>query len=432
MRYWFFDGKGPTGPFEEEELKSLPGFNAKSLICPENAQSSNQWKPAQYYLIKPPPQKTRPEAQLPEKTRMGRLADIEEVEAAKKDKENESQKSQAQNPPSRKTGLKILFLSILLSCAIYFSPKLISFFRSQVQSLKLPSLASSDTQDPGSQAIEIVKAFPITPPGRNYPIQITDILLPSKWGTPKTLGVLLEGKALGALSFDTLMFLKVGGLSPISGEKSIAQNPQEWKNWGGAFLEKNLAFQWSSFSLPNSHIRVEASSPAPWSLAGRKDVFDCDVQNKTLKPLNFNAWFDLDPAAARAWAARNRLFWQTFDEPLTEAPAYSLADIAEKSKVNQRKRKKAKAAMPPQLPRQRQEKPKPVSTPVSARPSFPARPVLPASSIPKPAKAVLPKTPENSGSPHKNAANMSLDELNRYLNRSQGQTPSANSPQNPQ
>ena len=409
MRYWFFDGKGPTGPFEEEELKNLPGFNAKSLICPENAQSSNQWKPAQYYLIKPPPQKTRPEAQLPEKTRMGRLADLEEAETAKKDEENDSQKSQEQNPPSRKTGLKILFLSILLACAVYFSPKLISFFSSRIQALKLHSVAPSQTQDMGSQAVEIVKAFPIMPPNRNYPRRIADVLLPSKWKTPKTLGELLEEKALGALSLETLILLKAEGLSPISGEISIAQNPQEWKNRGGAFLEKNLAFQWSSFSLPNSHVRVEASSPSPWSLSGGKDVFDCDVQNKTLKPLNFNAWLDLNPHAAKVWAAQNRFFWNAIDEPLTEAPAYSLTDMARKSKAH-----------------------KPVFIPAPARPSSPPRPISPASPTPKPAKAVLPKAPANSGSPHKNAANMSLDELNRYLNRGQGQTPGSNPSQNPQ
>ena len=408
MRYWFFDGKGPTGPFEEEELKNLPGFNAKSLICPENAQSSNQWKPAQYYLIKPPPQKARAEAQLPEKTRMGRLADLEEAEAAKKDTESESQKSQAQNPPSRKTGLKILFLSTLLACAVYFFPKLFSFFRSRLQSLRAPSANSSETQDRGSQAIEIAKAFPIMPPDRSYPGRIEDILLPSKWKIPKTLGALLEGKALGALSLETIILLKAEGLSPISGEKLIAQNPQEWKNWGGTFLEKNLAFQWSSFSLPNSHVRVEASSPSPWSLAGRKDIFDCDVKNKTLKPLNFNAWFDLEPRAAKAWAAQNRLFWHAADEPLTETPAYSVVDMVQKLKAH-----------------------KPTSIWAPTRPSSPRRSVSPENPIPKPQKAVLPKTPENSGSPHKNAANMSLDELNRYLNRGQGQIPNSNSPQNP-
>ncbi len=267
MRYWLFDGKSPTGPFEEEELKNLPGFNAKSLICPENAQSSNQWRPAQYYLIKPPPQKMREEAQLPEKNRMGRLAEIEEAEAAKKEKENQLPAAQGQVPPSRRTGLKIFLLSSLLASVVYFFPRVLSYFGSHVPAL---NLASSAPQDLSVQALQIVKNFPVAPSERKYPLQIEDILLPSKWKTPKTLGALLKARALGALSLDTLMLLKAEGLSPILGEKTLAQNADAWKNWGEAFLGKNLAFQWTTFSIPNSdsHVRIEAASPNPWSLAG--------------------------------------------------------------------------------------------------------------------------------------------------------------------
>ncbi len=308
MRYWLFDGKSPTGPFEEEELKNLPGFNAKSLICPENAQSSNQWKPAQYYLIKPPPQKVREEAQLPEKNRMGRLAEIEEAETAQKkeEKATPASASREQSSPPNRTGLKILLVSSLLALAVYFFPKALSSFRSHSLPLNLSS--SSEThQDLSAKALEIVKNFPVLPSERTYPVQMEDILAPSKWKTPKTLGSLLEAKALGALALDALMILKAEGLSPISGEKALAQNADAWKNWGEAFLSKNLAFEWVTFSVSNSnsHVRIEAASPMPWSLSGRKDIFDCDVQNKTVQPLNFNAWFDLDPHAARKWARQN-------------------------------------------------------------------------------------------------------------------------------
>jgi hypothetical protein len=419
LRYWFFDGKSPTGPFGEEELKNLPGFNAQSLICPENAQSPNQWKPAQYYLIKPPPRKAREEAQLPEKNRMGRLAEIEEAEAAKKEKESAFPASQRQAPPSRRTGLKILLISSLLASVVYFFPKILSYFRSRVPALHLPSSSSSTSQDLGSRAIEIAKNFPVFTAERKYPLQIEDILLPSKWKTPKTLGAALNGKALGALSLDTLMLLKAEGLSPISGQKALAQNADAWKNQGEAFLMKNLAFGWTTFSIPNSdsHVRIEAASPTPWSLAGRKDIFDCDVKNKTLKPLNFNAWFDLNSQAARRWAAQNGLFWQNIDADMVEAPAYSLQEMTQKTALQQKPgRKKAKAAMPVKLSPQPKEKHR-----ISPAP------------VPEPAKTISPQTPADSSKPHKNAENMSLDELNKYLNRGQGAgQPSPNPSQNPQ
>lgn len=47
MRYWFFNGEDVVGPLAAQELASVPGFVATSLICPEHASvNAESWQPA--------------------------------------------------------------------------------------------------------------------------------------------------------------------------------------------------------------------------------------------------------------------------------------------------------------------------------------------------------------------------------------------------
>src|SRR5712671_1373887 len=53
-KYWMFDGKDAQGPYYADELKRQPGFTPETLICPDGTESVDQWRPARFYLIKPP------------------------------------------------------------------------------------------------------------------------------------------------------------------------------------------------------------------------------------------------------------------------------------------------------------------------------------------------------------------------------------------
>ncbi len=50
MRYWFFNGSDVVGPFSLKELTAQKGFNAASLICPEQfSDQDDHWQPARSF-----------------------------------------------------------------------------------------------------------------------------------------------------------------------------------------------------------------------------------------------------------------------------------------------------------------------------------------------------------------------------------------------
>ena len=61
VRFYWFDGKAPQGPFAIEDLIAKPGFNSESMVCPVGSERSSDWKPAVNYeplrdaLFKPKP-----------------------------------------------------------------------------------------------------------------------------------------------------------------------------------------------------------------------------------------------------------------------------------------------------------------------------------------------------------------------------------------
>lgn len=414
MRYWFFDGKSPTGPYEEEELKKLPGFNSKSLICPESAQSSNQWKAAQYYLIKPPSQKP-PESsvKLQEKTRMGRLAEIEEVE--KKDRESQdAQKTQEVSVLPRSSRKKfwraLIFLCTLAAIVVYFFPKL----RSLVLKPQVVHPNTANSQDENTdfekQAIDFVQGFPVKARNEKYPNAISDVLSRGRWKSPKTIGDLLTMRSLQWLSFQTANFLRMGRIDRRSEENLIVKKSRSWNEWAQDFLKKTSEFQWTVSALSGSHYKVTAVSPLSWSLAGQRDIFDADIKAQTIKPLNFNAWYDLDPVALSHWASGNVQLGADIDNSALAqaAPTYSLSDFKKKD-----------------LPHHKSLRPilkTPVTRSLSRNKNINPPPVEVAPSIPLTSPA--PQTAPSST--HKSATEMSVDELNKYLKR--GQNPSPNNP----
>ena len=61
MRFYWFDGKAPQGPWEIADLLAQPGFNSESVVCPVGAERPEDWKAAVSYeplrdaLFKPKP-----------------------------------------------------------------------------------------------------------------------------------------------------------------------------------------------------------------------------------------------------------------------------------------------------------------------------------------------------------------------------------------
>ncbi|MFA6003048.1 MAG: hypothetical protein WC881_03175 [Elusimicrobiota bacterium] len=61
MRFYWFDGKAPQGPFEVEALLQQPGFGSESVVCPVGSEKPEDWKSAVNYellrdaLFKPKP-----------------------------------------------------------------------------------------------------------------------------------------------------------------------------------------------------------------------------------------------------------------------------------------------------------------------------------------------------------------------------------------
>jgi hypothetical protein len=49
VRFYWFDGKAPQGPFDLSELLTQPGFNSESVVCPVGAERPEDWKPAVSY-----------------------------------------------------------------------------------------------------------------------------------------------------------------------------------------------------------------------------------------------------------------------------------------------------------------------------------------------------------------------------------------------
>lgn len=421
MRYWFFNGKTPDGPYEEEELKKLPGFNSKSLICPENAQSSNQWKPAQYYLIQPPSQKVPDGAKLPGRNRMGRLAEIEESEKNKETPDASSPSVEPQNISHPKIWPKVLLLSCAAAALIYFAPKMVPLMRS-FQKKSSPALPQS--QDEGDRAVEAVQNFPIKGVHAKSPAALGDILSPSHWKTPKTIGELLKNRSLREMSFQTAVFLKMAGLNTQGAAEELAQNPDRWNHWAQNFLARHWEFEWSALGLGGSLYQVTAQAPEAWSLAGRKDIFEYDAQARTVKPLNFNAWHDLGAPAASIWARQNVQLGVDIDDSAlaAAAPVYSLKDF-EIKKAPERKLKRPKPmALPPHAPSAAPQSPN--SARVHAPPNSSAQNPPHAA----PGLSPSPSQPKSDTAHHKNAANMSLDELNKYLKRA----PNSGGDQKPQ
>lgn len=61
VRFYWFDGKAPQGPFEVESLLQQPGFGSESIVCPVGSEKPEDWKAAVNYellrdaLFKPKP-----------------------------------------------------------------------------------------------------------------------------------------------------------------------------------------------------------------------------------------------------------------------------------------------------------------------------------------------------------------------------------------
>lgn len=49
MKYWIYDGKQAQGPYAVEQLKAVPGFGPETVVAPEGASSTDQWRAAKTF-----------------------------------------------------------------------------------------------------------------------------------------------------------------------------------------------------------------------------------------------------------------------------------------------------------------------------------------------------------------------------------------------
>lgn len=451
MKYWLFDGKDAQGPYDPEELKRLPGFSADSVICPDGAMSADQWKPAQFYLIRPPAAKEggamgggapQPGA-AKGGPRMGRIADAESEVARVETASPAVQRSLPSRAPSLSPQALASIAAVLLATmgGAYF-------LRKKPQPVQAPQAAAAPEParpviDEAMQreAVDLVRTFPLQSEAPAQPADAADVLEPSRWKAPRTLTENLERRGLQALAVYTAADAQKRGKTMTQAKRELAGERAVWADRASRWLKRNVSLRWEAEPLSGSKWKVTAARSERRGAPEELMAWEADLLRRTLKPLDLEAWLAVDAKAAGRWADRHA--------PLGELPP--LGAVAQAAPAYEIARPRARRGPRPQKPGalaksgpsgpaddigdedlggldEPAEKPAPVEKPAPAPKSRPAEEPPPSAEA-KPApsgggpappvspqKAPPPPAAAESGK-SKNAMEMSVEELNKYLNR---------------
>lgn len=332
MKYWLLQDGDAVGPYDPEELKRLPGFTADSMICPDGAASADQWKPAQFYLIRPPTVKPQEQGPGAKGGKMGRIAAAELEEARV-----EAPVSAAPRAEPRAAGRKLsaaaLFSALAALAAAGAGLKLMRKPAAAPQSAPAAAPAPAPAAASGSapsqpasgnalpagidanllkEAVDFAKSFPVQSDAPKQPVDAADVLEPARWRAPKTVGEALERRGLSALALNAAAEAQKRGKSPAEARREIARDRAGWSARADRWLKRNAALRWSAEPGAGSRWRVDAL----FERRGGTDEsmsFEADILKRTLKPLDLEAWLAVDPRGAARWADKN--------VPLGEAPA---------------------------------------------------------------------------------------------------------------
>jgi hypothetical protein len=468
MKYWLFDGSDASGPYDAEELKRLPGFTSESLICPDGAESADQWKPAQYYLIRPPTAK--PPEPTPRPSGMGRIA------AAQLDEPLSTPAApRATLVPRRRFSGQTLAAALAALFAVASGALWLRKPRPARSVTEAPaapatapaSPAAPDVAQPqaapapidpaaAKEAVDLAKGFPVRSASAKLPAAPEDVLSPNRWREPRTLGEALDMRGLQALAYAASQTVERQGHSLAAGRAELRASPARWRAFADRFLAQNVSVDWSAEPIVGSRWRVAARARYKRGAAEDELPYEADVLKRTLKPLGVDAWFALDPRACAKWGGAHVRLGAPVDDDAaaSAAPEYSIslprgkrgpkAPAAKPATAGNSSPDAGEDGSPPLAARKAAEKPrgddeaaakqdearlekaligedKPAGnaspnagghgSPPLAEPS--PRPAAPRHETKPATEAEEDKTDKD----HKNAMDMSVDELQKYLKR---------------
>lgn len=445
MKYWIFDGRQAQGPYEIEELKRLPGFDPQTLIAPEQASSAEQWRAAQYYLIKPPRPKAKPQTQS-----------VKSIPVAVKP---DSPADQSGGLPWKRLISVVIVLTGLtaLAATLFWPSRIIDKLKMPAPSKPTPAAPAPVVQTPQPQsqipeaerqeaqeaAIDFVKNFPLQSAGPKYPASAMDVFSARQWRAPATLGELFELKAFHSLAFLAHATLQKQGHSLSQGEMEISKNKQRWESYARKALKTDFKTSWSAETIAGPVLRVTIVTQNRSS--EEKRAFEADLERKTLKPLDLDSWFDLDPKKCAQWGHRYLRLTENLDETgFSAAPTYTIKPPGPGKAQRLSRTGPAHQASPTASPRpQTQPEPEPELEPAglgegeesvaqefmeeedgapppaadkqSAAAPEASKKGPPAESAPTAPAKPSPSSSDPSPAKKKNAADMSLNELEQYL-----------------
>ncbi len=349
MKYWLYDGKDAAGPYEAEELKRLPGFTPESLICPDGAESADQWRPAQYYLIRPPATKDpgASSARAGQTARakgggMGRIAEAE-LEEARVEAPSSSAAQGAARPgaqsrrPSAAVLAALATLPLTAAAAYYMhraskpaavppAPPAATANGSAPSQPALGNPLPVVSEETANEVIEFARRFPVPSASGNFPAAPEDALTPSVWRAPETLGEALEMRGNQSLAFAAAAVLQKQGHTVAAARREVAKNPERWEAYARRYVDEEVRLRWNVEPVTGSRYRVIVQARLHRGGAEDRMAFEADLVKRTMKPLDLDAWFLLDPKGCAKWGDKHVHIGEDVDPALiaSAAPAYGI------------------------------------------------------------------------------------------------------------
>ena len=339
MKYWVIDGGEAKGPFEPDELKKLPGFGPSSMIAPDGADRADDWKPASFYLLRPPNPRSEPVEPKPRPA----PAPVLEPEP------QPAPAPVAAAPAAARSPLLPLILGTAALAAIGGGAYYARRQNLKTAPVEQPPVAAAPAPAPpapiakavpdgdrgGSlplavddaaraDALNLTQNFVIVSPAGKYPAGPFDVLAPKRWKAPKTLGELYELRPLEALALEAVAQAQSSGEPVARAAKDIQKDPSGWKDFSEKFLKTAGRVKWDVEPGQADVVRVVAHLRSPRTGAPERRAFDADLKRRTLKPVDFEAWRDLDAKACGNWARASLKIGETPDDAAVAqaAPVY--------------------------------------------------------------------------------------------------------------
>lgn len=329
MKYWLLQDGDAVGPYDAEELKRVPGFSPDSMICPDGAASADQWKPAQFYLIRPPTAKPQDQGPGGKGGKMGRIADAQLEEARVEAPAAPTPVRLEPRAAGRKLSGAALFSALAALAAAGAGMRLMHKAVPAI-AREASSVSGGEGKDAAAgpaapapavpavdanllkEAVEFTKSFPVQSEAPKQPVDAADVLEPARWRAPRTVGEALDRRGLSALALSAAAEAQKRGKTPAEARRELARDRAGWSVRADRWLKRNAALRWSAEPGAGSRWRVDAL----FERRGGTDEslsFEADVLKRTLKPLDLEAWLAVDPRGAARWADKN--------VPLGETPA---------------------------------------------------------------------------------------------------------------